>query len=75
MRNITTSPADILEVQEEIAKDILGTIELEAHAANRSGNSLKRHTDNVEAYHLYLKGRFLWNKHEKVSLEEEYQVF
>lgn len=68
------SPADILEVQEEIAKEISEQLSLKLSSEHK-GQLAKRQTDNVEAYHLYLKGRFLWHKHEKVSLEKSIRCF
>ena len=53
--------SDIFQVQEEIAKTIFEKLRLNL-SAEELGRALKRHTSNTEAYHLYLRGRFHWNK-------------
>ena len=35
----------------------------------------KRHTENTQAYHLYLKGRFHWNKRTEEELRKGMQYF
>ena len=67
-------PAGILEVQEEIAKEVSQQLSLKL-TGEQTRQLLKRHTDDVDAYRLYLKGRFLWNKHEKVSLGKSIRCF
>jgi len=53
--------SDILAVQSEIAGDICeelrSTLTREQHQ-----KVTRRYTENTEAYHLYLKGRYYWNK-------------
>ena len=49
---------DVFAVQDEISASIV-----EALRIKLTGRSLvKRYTENLHAYHLYLKGRFQWNK-------------
>jgi eukaryotic-like serine/threonine-protein kinase len=53
--------ADIFAVQEEIAKGISEKLRL--HLSGEEQKLLtKRYTDNTEAYQLYLKCTFFWNK-------------
>jgi TolB-like protein/Flp pilus assembly protein TadD/predicted Ser/Thr protein kinase len=52
---------DILGVQEEVAQQVSQKLRLRLSGAENSEIS-KRSTQNVEAYQLYLKGRYLWNK-------------
>jgi eukaryotic-like serine/threonine-protein kinase len=53
--------ADILAVQEEIAKEISEKLRL--HLSGEEQKLLtKRYTDNTEAYQLYLKCNYYWNK-------------
>lgn len=53
--------ADIFAVQEEIAKEISEKLRL--HLSGEEQKLLtKRYTDNAEAYQLYLKGNYYWNK-------------
>jgi TolB-like protein/Flp pilus assembly protein TadD len=66
--------ADILEVQEEIAKQVSEQLSLKL-TGDQQRQLVKRHTQSIEAYHLYLKGRFFWNKHEKASLKKSIRCF
>ena len=52
---------DILAVQEDIAREI--TDKLRLRLQGKEEERLTGHpTENVEAYQLYLKGRYYWNK-------------
>ena len=53
---------DIFEVQEEIAQSIADLLKVELGSKIGSSGLVKRYTDNFEAYDLYLRGRFQWNK-------------
>ena len=65
--------SDILMVQEEIAKEISAKLSLK-FTADEERRVTKRYTDNSAAYHLYLKGRYHWNKyaHKGLSIAIEY---
>ena len=54
--------ADILDVQTEIAKEVSEKLRLKLTEDERKGLA-KQPTENIEAYHLYLKGRYFWNKY------------
>jgi TolB-like protein/Flp pilus assembly protein TadD len=51
----------LLAVQREIAKEISSNLRLKLSGAEQS-RVTKHYTENPEAYQLYLKGRFYWNK-------------
>ncbi|MEK6324038.1 MAG: protein kinase [Acidobacteriota bacterium] len=53
--------SDLLGVQREIAKEISGNLRLKLSGAEQS-RVTKHYTENPEAYQLYLKGRYFWNK-------------
>jgi tetratricopeptide (TPR) repeat protein len=53
--------SDILAVQEEIARDISGKLRQRLTGEEKK-RLTKRYTGNAEAYGLYLKGRYHWNK-------------
>ena len=53
--------ADILLLQEEISKEISEKLRLRL-SGDEQKRLTKRHTENTEAYRLYLKGRYYWNK-------------
>jgi DNA-binding SARP family transcriptional activator/TolB-like protein len=55
------SSSDIFEVQEEIAREIAEKLRLTVTRDDKS-RLTRRHTDNPEAYQLYLKGSYFWNK-------------
>ena len=52
---------DIFVVQDEISSEISGKLRLQLSRAEKK-QLTKRHTENVEAYQLYLKGRHHWNR-------------
>jgi serine/threonine-protein kinase len=60
--------SDVFAIQDEMAQTIVTTLR-GTLLADVSVPRLKRYTDNVEAYRLYLKGRYAWNKrtHEGVT--------
>jgi serine/threonine protein kinase len=53
--------ADIFAVQEEISSVISDKLRLKLSGKEKK-QLTKRHTENAEAYQLYLKGRYYWNK-------------
>jgi DNA-binding winged helix-turn-helix (wHTH) protein/tetratricopeptide (TPR) repeat protein len=68
------SPSDILAIQEEIARAI--TESLKFKLTSNDHISLARHpTENIEAYNLYLRGRFFWNKYSKEWVLKAIEVF
>jgi eukaryotic-like serine/threonine-protein kinase len=53
--------ADIFEVQEEIAQEITQKLQLRL-SGDQKKKLTKRYTDNIEAYQLYLQGRYYWSR-------------
>jgi TolB-like protein/Tfp pilus assembly protein PilF len=53
--------SDILGIQEQISKAIADHLKIELTGAEQQ-QLAKRGTENAEAYHLYLRGRYFWNK-------------
>jgi TolB-like protein/Tfp pilus assembly protein PilF len=52
---------DVFSIQDEISSAIVGALRIKL--TGPVGRSLiTRYTENLQAYHLYLKGRFYWNK-------------
>ena len=62
---------DVLAVQEEIVRDV--SQKLQARLLGAGGR--KAYTANHEAYQLYLKGRFFWNKRTAKDIEKAIQHF
>ncbi|MFL6589878.1 MAG: TPR end-of-group domain-containing protein [Chthoniobacterales bacterium] len=52
---------DIFEVETEIAETVAGTLQARLSGSEQHAIAA-RPTENTEAYQLYLKGRFFWNK-------------
>jgi TolB-like protein/Tfp pilus assembly protein PilF len=65
---------DIFEMQENIAHQICEKlqIELSASAQNRLR---KRETQSIEAYQLFLKGQFFWNKRTEQAIKKAIGYF
>ncbi len=53
---------DIFQVQDEISQKILVRLKENLVERERKGQLIKPLTENIEAYNLYLKGRYHWNK-------------
>jgi TolB-like protein len=66
--------SDIVSVQEEISKEISEKLRLRL-TDKQKRRLTKRHTQNTEAYHLYLKGRYHWNKRTDIDLTKSIQFF
>jgi len=66
--------SDILEVQEDISKEIVQKLRL--HLTNEQKKRLtKQHTVNIVAYHQYLKGRYHWNKRTAEGFKKAIECF
>jgi serine/threonine protein kinase/tetratricopeptide (TPR) repeat protein len=65
---------DIFALEEEIAKEISDNLRLTL-TPEKEKQLGKRYTDNVAAYHLYLKGRFYWAKRTEEGLFKGIQHF
>jgi serine/threonine protein kinase/Tfp pilus assembly protein PilF len=74
-------PSDVFTVQEEIARDIVRKLRVKLSQEQKK-RLTKRYTENTEAYEIYLRGRFYWNKrtpqwmqkgieHFKIALEKD----
>jgi len=54
-------PGEIFKMQDEISNEISGKLRLQLTRSEKKRLS-KRHTEDAEAYGLYLKGRHHWNR-------------
>lgn len=66
--------SDVFRIQEEIASEISGKLRSELSGEERM-RLTKRHTESSEAYHLYLKGRYFWNKSSLSDIERSIKYF
>lgn len=66
--------SDVLALQHQIAQEISENLRL--HLTGEQKRLLaKRYTANTEAYHLYLKGRYNWNKRTPSGTERAVEYF
>jgi len=54
-------PGDIFVIQDEISNEISGKLRLQLSRAQKK-RLTRRHTEDPEAYRVYLKGRHHWNR-------------
>jgi eukaryotic-like serine/threonine-protein kinase len=66
--------SDIFTIEEEISREISDKLRLKLSGAEKK-QLTKRYTDNTEAYQLYLKGRFYWNKRTQEGLIRGIEYF
>jgi adenylate cyclase len=52
---------DIFDIQDEVSLAILNAVKIKLLSSEKNA-VLKKYTDNVESYQLYLQGRFYYNK-------------
>ena len=67
-------PSDILAIQEEIAKAITESLKFKLTRDDQISLA-KRWTYNSEAYNLYLRGRYFWNKYSKDWVLKAIEIF
>jgi serine/threonine protein kinase/Tfp pilus assembly protein PilF len=68
------SMSDLISMQEEIARQVAEHLRLRLTGEDQRRVS-KRYTDDAEAYQLYLKGRFYWNKRTEDGLKKGIEYF
>ncbi|HTA43485.1 MAG TPA: protein kinase [Bryobacteraceae bacterium] len=74
---------DVFEIQDEISQAIVGKLKVQLASQSGSGvdrahpgaQLVKRYTENMEAYNLYLKGRYELYKMTLEGLEASRQLF
>ena len=59
---------DIFDVQEEIARAVVDALALQLSEGESTTPLVGRGTDNMQAYQLYLKGRYLYNQRQREAL-------
>jgi TolB-like protein/DNA-binding winged helix-turn-helix (wHTH) protein len=65
--------SDSLAIQREIASEIVEKLKLKV--SGETERSSKHYTESNEAYQLYLKGRFYWNKRTAEALNKAIENF
>ena len=75
---------DVFEIQDEISQAIVAKLKVKLASQSGSGDAdaahpaaplVKRYTENLEAYNLYLKGRFELYKMTREGLDASKQLF
>ncbi|HMA54437.1 MAG TPA: protein kinase, partial [Acidobacteriota bacterium] len=65
---------DVFAIQDEITLAIVDHLRVKLLGEEKNA-LLKRHTDNPEAYNLYLMGRFFWNKRTAEGVKKGLECF
>jgi hypothetical protein len=65
---------EILAVREDIAKQVSEKLHLRPSGEEQKRLG-KRYTENADAYQLYLKGRYYWNRRTPDSLKKANEYF
>jgi eukaryotic-like serine/threonine-protein kinase len=69
-----SSLADIFAVQDEVSKKIYQSLRLRLSGAEEE-KLARRYTHDAEAYQLYLKGRYFWNKRNEEGFRNGIEYF
>ena len=67
--------ADVFEIQDEIVASIVQALVPALMGAGAPAPALRRPTDNLEAYELYLKGRSFWHQRSPATVRVAIQCF
>ena len=65
---------DVFQVEDAIAEKVAAALQLRLSDEDRQ-RLTKRYTENAEAYQLYLKGRFHWNKYTEEGWRKSIEFF
>lgn len=65
---------DVFAIQDEIARTIVNTLRSTSFRSSTE-QPISRGTDNVQAYGLYLRGRYAWNKRSQDGVVEAVRYF
>jgi serine/threonine-protein kinase len=65
--------SDLLATQREIAREIVEKLKLKISGEEKG--LAKHYTENNEAYQLYLRGRFYWNKRTQEGMQKSLEYF
>jgi DNA-binding winged helix-turn-helix (wHTH) protein/tetratricopeptide (TPR) repeat protein len=65
---------NVFSLQDSISEKVIQTLTLKITSEQRKILT-KRYTDNTDAYQIYLKGRYFWNKRDPLSLQKAIEFF
>lgn len=66
--------SDLFSIQDDIAQEIVKALKIK-WLGEKEAEILKRYTENIEAYNLYLKGRYFWNMRTAEGLNKAIENF
>jgi len=64
----------VFDIQDEISRSITEALRIELMGKEKVF-LVKRYTENLEAYNLYLKGRYFWNKRTEEGYKKSLEYF
>ena len=70
----TRKMSDLIQLQSEIARDVSGNLRAKLTGAEQQ-KVAKNYTENPEAYQLYLRGRYHWNKRKADDIRRSIEYF
>ncbi|UCE41507.1 MAG: protein kinase [Candidatus Aminicenantes bacterium] len=65
---------DVFAIQDDVTLSIVDKLKIKLLSGDKT-RLLKRSTDNMDAYHLYLKGLYFFNKRSKEGMEKGIEYF
>ncbi|QQS42716.1 MAG: protein kinase [Acidobacteriota bacterium] len=65
---------DVFEIQENVAAEIVRALKVRL-STDEQTELRKRYTENTEAYQMYLRGRFFWNKRSEEGIRNAIRYF
>ncbi len=66
--------ADIFAIQDDIAKAIVTVLKIKL-LGDKGGPLVKNYTENLQAYNLYLQGRYFWKKRTAEDIKKAMDYF
>lgn len=66
---------DIFQVQDEISLKIVNKLKENFAISPKAQHIIKPLTENIDAYNLYLKGRYYWNKSNPENIRKAIETF
>jgi TolB-like protein/Tfp pilus assembly protein PilF len=70
-----TDVEDIFQVQDEISLKIVNRLKENFSYESKKEHLVKPSTENIDAYNLYLKGRYHWNKSNPEEITKAIKIF
>ena len=65
---------DVFAIQDEISLAIVDRLNVSLFGEEKA-ELLKRHTEDIEAYNMYLRGRYFWNRRTEEGLKKALEYF